>query len=625
MSFNLLAQYKGGEKDGSTQKVSVFIKLDGMVVGADTLDIYVFDSVYMGGGGDGHSLGRTEAIHLDGSPAPMHGTYYVTALTSSDRIYSSITNALADLTRRGVDSAVTILLSDSFYLSEAYPLSLGRIRGASQLKPVQLKADSGASVLLTNSSATSIFHLLNTSYFTLGGGDTSSSFTLLNTNSSSTAALLHLEQIADSLPSEKLSLRGLKLQGSGASSLIQVSGAQTDTLQDLEVINNHLKGAKYGVLIQSAGLRSRIDSNSFGDSLLPITRCAVYVNGQDSIELSNNLVKYIKGQEDSVAAFELHTTRGATISGNTIYTIHNRRTGIGSAIGIYLSNAYPSDSSNPTVNLIVNNMISDVASSNGPSIAIALEKGYADRAWHNSIWLSGGDTASSLTGVFLSGAASDVRNNAVLVEGGDTARALQIAAEDLLLAPAIFSYNLLYARALSKAALVQLADSSYSTISRWQIKYPSDSTSISALPYFISLHNLHGSDNSCILRRRGAELAVASDVDGEQRLPVPALGADEFFGSSGRWIGTTDSSWHNGLNWCNDSIPTCSSIVYIPAAALQMPSISQANGAAGGLELEKGTAIYILGKQLRICNRGRITNYGLLHIKQGGTLVQEEL
>ncbi|MES2558140.1 MAG: BNR-repeat neuraminidase N-terminal domain-containing protein, partial [Bacteroidota bacterium] len=123
---------------------------------------------------------------------PMSGTYAVGASQVTPN-FTTLTNAVIDLTARGVSGPVIFSLMDTLYsTSETFPITIAGVTGISTTNTVTIRPDASftRSITITGSNTTAIIDLNGATYITIDGrpGGTGSNKYLTVQNTSTTAA-----------------------------------------------------------------------------------------------------------------------------------------------------------------------------------------------------------------------------------------------------------------------------------------------------------------------------------------------------------------------------------------------------------------------------------------------------
>jgi|GEM_PF-5262522 len=334
----------------------------------------------------GHSLGAVPtaaiiggssytAFALSGSATtrpialPLNGTY--TVGTGGD--YSTLTQAVADLTRRGVatgagTAGVTLALTNQASTTvyneangEAFPLVLRTAAGMDAAHRVTIRPASGVQASISGSATGSAIVLSQgADYFTLDGANTPGVNTrdLSITNTSTAAsAVVWLQSQGLGAGASYNEVRNLNLRGGtitnltfgvlvGNTSLEFTSkGADNDYVN---IENNTVANCYVGILAAGTTTTSAggLDGLSIRGNLLgPATNSADNL-GYAGLEVSyavapslrGNTVQNVRTAADlDATGIYVHHATGLTLSGNTVAGVGVRNTnGQFSAFGIYL-------------------------------------------------------------------------------------------------------------------------------------------------------------------------------------------------------------------------------------------------------------------------------------------------
>jgi hypothetical protein len=87
-------------------------------------------------------------------------------------IYSSFTAAANDIGSRGVQGPVIFSLVDESYSTETFPVTFNSIYGTSSVNTVTIKPAEGVTPVITMTTGTAIFKIVNSSYITIDGSNT---------------------------------------------------------------------------------------------------------------------------------------------------------------------------------------------------------------------------------------------------------------------------------------------------------------------------------------------------------------------------------------------------------------------------------------------------------------------
>jgi hypothetical protein len=217
--------------------------------------------------------------------------------------------------------------------------------------------------------------------------------------------------------------------------------------------------------------------------------------------------------------------------------VHGVRSSSGySAIGILLSGGSGSNC------MVYNNMIYDIQStstqSNSRLTGIQIWNQANPKIYYNTVYLSGvgnganplGSAALYIYGGFSGSPGVDLKNN-IFVNTRDESPYCASAVYDYNIYNLTSDYNdLYYDDTYPNNCLVRLGTTNYNTLAEWQV-LGKDPNSISEMPNFVALEDLHIDGNFETLLDKGATpiVGIETDFDGETRnVTTPDIGADEF-------------------------------------------------------------------------------------------------
>lgn len=301
-------------------------------------------------------------------------------LDAPNGVYATITEAVNDLTDRGVSSAVTLLLVDGTYLTETYPFVISSVVGVSATNTVTIKPASGISPVISGSSSGApIFKIYNTNYVTIDGsnnGTTTRDMTIENT-SVTTPQVIWIGS-AGTTPITNVTVMNCNIKnGVNSSSAVVISdGAASGTagyFNNITIQNNSIKQAYIGlycitVAIAGNGSGTLITGNDLNSSGTDAVRLVgIYLQGIDGGTVSNNNIGNNANTVDASNLTGIWFATGtinSTISGNTITNISGTST---APRGIYITSAV----ANANVNVTGNNVNTLTSSSTATTIGIA--------------------------------------------------------------------------------------------------------------------------------------------------------------------------------------------------------------------------------------------------------------
>ncbi|MBI5402234.1 MAG: right-handed parallel beta-helix repeat-containing protein [Ignavibacteriae bacterium] len=302
-------------------------------------------------------------------------------LDAPNGVYSTITEAMSDLSDRGISGAVTFLLVDATYLAETYPFIINSVGGVSATNTITIKPSTGISPVISGSSSSApIFKIYNTNYVTIDGsnnGTTTRDMTIENT-SVTTPQVIWIGS-AGTTPITNVTVKNCNIKnGINSSSAVVISdGAASGTagyFNNITIQNNSIKQAYIGlycITVVAAGNGSGMvitgnDLNSSGADAVRLV--GIYLQGIDGSTITNNNIGNNANTVDAsnITGIWLATSAwNSTISGNTITTISGTA---GGPRGIYLSGGV----ANSNITISGNNINNLSTASTGTVMGIAV-------------------------------------------------------------------------------------------------------------------------------------------------------------------------------------------------------------------------------------------------------------
>ncbi len=467
--------------------------------------------------------------------------------------------------------------------------------------------------------------------------------------------------------------------GSGPLTLINTSGATT--LADISTnnIGNNLANS-----ISATGNITGIELSNIATGIATVssnTVSGLTANGSAASQvtgilsaapatvITNNSISTINSSGNGATIHGIHIVNGTAVDVNlnTVHTLTGTGTGNVSANGIYCSNGTvvnvfrnriyniiqqsSTGGITPLVNGFViqsgnnvtanNNFISDLktplANSNDAIRGIAVVSASASTTcniYYNSVYLNANSSGANFgtAAFYFTGnpvattAALNLRNNIFYNESVFNGTGLTVAFRNSNTELANFvsssNNNLYYAGSLATPGLLYYdGTNSEANITGMQTRFaPAESASITAIPAFISITDLHlDPNNNCGIDGAGAPIpGFTDDIDADTRNAVtPDIGADEFTGTGGGagvWKGV-NTNWNDPQNWCGQ-VPTASMNVTIPAAKPNYPEIINPTPVTRNISIAAGGSVTITGAG-KLSIYGSISNTGTFNVVDG--------
>lgn len=446
----------------------------------------------------------------------------------------------------------------------------GPIPGASATNRITIRPANNVRARIVGTGA-GTFVLNNVSYMTFEGVSTTGPTQLSIENTASGGVALALLGNADNNIIQNLTIKAPYATGIGVYA-DTASGAAPDSNS---IIGNNIPVAYFGVYVRGGNFVARgtqIRNNVIGsDSLGALGVYNQQVNGS---VIANNRILNVK---DAVAA-------GGNIAGiwiatrqlnlrvynNVINGVRNRpgATGAVFASGIYCFGTSTDTTRSKFYNNMVYGLDNPTSSASGTVRGIYLSTGRNDTAAYNTVYLTGNDAGSIVSGaLYLSSAANSAAlfNNIAInsrVPTG-TGRAMSMY---LIAAPTglVSNNNDLYVPTQTGSHVAAIGTTNYTTLAQW-IATGRDSQSVNVMANFRS-PDLHiDSTIATPINGGGRPIAgITTDIDGQTRHTVrPDIGADEF-GSVGYFFDNFEAytagqrlACQNPVDWTTWSLQPC--------------------------------------------------------------------
>jgi hypothetical protein len=454
-----------------------------------------------------------------------------------DGDFNLITDALSAWKNSVITGDVIFRMTDNEYsTNETYPLvctmPVGYRNGSWSL---QIKPAGTSMPLISGTNSNAIFDLKSINHLTLDS--------LSITNSALSGPAIRLSQGASNNRINKCDLRANNTStGVVFFSQGSATSGNNGNIISYCVIHNNTSYPGYGVFFNgSVSPADNRDDSIIGCNIYNFSSYGIWLNANaiNSVIAENDI--YTQDQQSSSnlqgIVINSNTVGGTKIISNKIHDFWTSHSS-SNLRGIYLSNG-----STSLVTLIANNFISIDATRTHPIATIygIFETNNAGARYDicfNSIYIGGNNLTDVQFsyGVNRSSASLlNLKNNIIFnnrthtnnygkhstIYGANTQAGLVSDNNDLYVSDP---------GGVSGQLLVYWYPASCTTLAQWQNLSGQDSNSISANPDFFSNSNLHISQNSVNVDRKGVPITgIAKDIDGQQRHSLhPDIGADEY-------------------------------------------------------------------------------------------------
>lgn len=365
--------------------------------------------------------------------SPLSGSFNV----GSGQVYTTLTQVVNDLNLRGVNGAVTLLLTDNNYsTSETFPLTIGNIGNASSTNNVTIKPTLTPTTITGN--ATSIFNFNGTKFFKIDGSVTTNTrdLTIANTNTG-TASTILISSGGIGLGATNDTIKNCIIQGSGnynnlgvniGNGTFTASGSPSITSNvtsspdntNIAFINNQICKVKVGLGLTGTSTNKAsnilISNNLFGSAVATdyLLWGAVMIANATNVNFTQNTIQNIvSSNTDQKAIYGGTGFANSSITKNVIDSMFYTGSGGWGVMGIHLQNA-----SNIT---LTNNMVSRLwadgwypASSTDATVGIKIDGGSGYNIYYNTVSLTGtyaaGYGASTICAAFYASPSSTLMN-----------------------------------------------------------------------------------------------------------------------------------------------------------------------------------------------------------------------
>ncbi len=520
----------------------------------------------------------------------LSGTYTVGAGGN----YTTLTAAINDYNAKCLGGPVVFNLTDATYGAETFPITINANAYASMTNSLTIKPAAGIAVTITGTSGvvpSALIRMNGAKYVTFDGINTGgASMAIVNTSVTAGTAVFWMSSNGIGLGASNNTIKNCNIKAGIAqnSSLnnsygIIIAGSTIsathssitagDDNDNNTIAGNTFTKVRYGIYTRGGSasnpnMGTIISNNTIGPAAFGVDEIGtggITVREEDGINISGNEIRFVGGDfaNTTSGADRLGITFGtdafwtpssvyvknALVIKNRIHDIVDERTF--SAVGISIGAA---DGTNPTNNLVANNMIYNVkANGTFPDqiVGIGLSASNSDKIVFNSIYLAGdtdpnaGAQAPTDNNFGISINSSSVTNPLIrdnIIYMDLTSSSAPTLKNACINVPAAFvwgtgscNYNDLYilpANAESNIGSITLSTSTfYLTLSAWQTASTQDANSLNLAPVFVSPTDLHLiSASNVALGDHGIPIpGVTTDYDGDIRdVMNPDMGMDEF-------------------------------------------------------------------------------------------------
>jgi hypothetical protein len=477
-------------------------------------------------------------------PALLAGTYNIGVSGAYD--YPTITAAVNAYNNSCPGGAIVFRLMDNIYPAETYPIVISN-PGASSVNTLTIIPNTGVAVTVSGNNNNALFMLSGADYITFDGLNTGgSSLSVTNTNALSTASVFWIASSGSDAATNN-SILNCTISGSGTNTafgcITTGSSVSLGTSASAANSNNTISGctlyaAQHGIFINGfTGTNDQnwvISNNSIGSLNIPekIGVRGITMQGVNNFTVSGNTVSGIamNAAATAVGIYIFGNATNGNITKNSISDIRQSNIGGGSC-GIYLASGI-----NTSFVSVTNNFIYDIYSIGSAVIAnnacgIVAGSGGGYSILYNSVNITAGSGASnSITSAIRISAtvtfpgALDIRNN---IFSNTTALGTRYSIYNGSVA-GIFA-NINYNDYFSGTSnVLGYQEGNRANFPAWQSATGSDLKSLSIDPLFIAATNLHLQPVSPLNALGIAVPGLATDIDGDARLAIPDIGADEF-------------------------------------------------------------------------------------------------
>jgi hypothetical protein len=457
----------------------------------------------------------TSSISFYACASLLSGTYTVGGVGADFPAFSDVMTALNNC---GVGGPTVFLINSGTYNNQ---LTFGAINGVSATNTITFKPNTGATVVIRDSSATSTIKFNGTGYITFDGsnnGTTSRDMSILNRSTAASTAAIWMASAGASQGCVHDVIKNCIIKGGAntsgiygviiGGSTIGATGADNDyiTLQ-----NNSISKAYVGIWAEGSAATNpglmdnlQITGNSIGSSVTTdyLGHDGIYLQNATGADVEKNTVFNIITTNTTPVGITLYTgVVSTTVARNNINNISYTSTGGYGGRGLYVSTG--SAASNL---IIANNVIYNIGGdgytsfSNSSPVGMFFDGTIGGLSiYYNSVYMSGNLTysAATLSAAILFNSTSitgiNLKNNVFQNSMNNTASATAKNYAIYSTAPATsfagIDYNDYYASGTQ--GVLGYLGAAQATIAAWRTATTQDVHSISTNPNFLSTSDLH--------------------------------------------------------------------------------------------------------------------------------------
>jgi hypothetical protein len=487
---------------------------------------------------------------------PFAGTYTVGGTVAD---FATLTAALQQYNISPLSGPVTFLLNNTTLgAGETFPIVIEKNATASAANTLTIKPNTGLSVTISGTSASSIFKINGADYVTIDGsnnGTNSKDLSIVNTNTAANTAAIWISS-PGATGASFVAIKNCNIMA-GSSTVtstmgIYVAGISISTggtgasNNNITLHNNAISKCYYGIFARGVATSGLLNALIITDNEIGSNAVTDYVlfNG---ITVHNAFAPLIQRNEIfnmkttssiNISAIELGSNvTDAMVDKNKIYGIHSTSSGGWGAYGVNISSA--TGTSGITIQ---NNFISDlltanysVSSTTYNAFGIRITGGTNHRVYYNSIHLFGNVTSGSSVGMSApllvtatSATGLDVRNNVFAntqVFGVANSKSYTVYVPTGFVFGNI-NHNNYYAA--GPHGVFGYLGLDVLSLMDWSLLTLGDANSVSGDPAFYAPNNLHSFSNA--MYQMGTPIAgITDDIDGDLRhAATPCIGADEY-------------------------------------------------------------------------------------------------